>query len=121
MMYPLYGHGRQSKDWLGRGTRLALMWWQEVLQHNLSRKIDIVTQVEEEVVELFCDARGHPARIAAVVMCGGRIYYTDRQPPDEVMKKFRSRKEPNYGTGDAIDCARPIDIRAKQERQGLVG
>ena len=46
------------------------------------------------VVDLFCDARGFPPRVAAVIVEAGQgIEYTDWQPPRAVLKCFQSRED----------------------------
>ena len=46
-----------------------------------------------KAVQLYADARGHPPRLAAVVVCDGRISYTDWEPPERLMQFFKKRKD----------------------------
>ena len=43
--------------------------------------------------QVFADARGEPPRLAAVVVIDDKTYYTDWQPPDEVLQYFERRKD----------------------------
>ena len=45
------------------------------------------------MVELFCDARGEPPRVAAVLFDAGDVLFTDVKPTDEMMRIFTSRKD----------------------------
>ena len=44
-------------------------------------------------VELFCDARGQPAHLAAVLYIDGNIVFADWAPPQSLMTLFQSRKD----------------------------
>ena len=45
-------------------------------------------------VQLFCDARGSPPRLAAVLYThDGRSFYTDVAPPDCILKLFSKRED----------------------------
>eukprot|EP00969_Alexandrium_andersonii_P024986 1091272-Alexandrium_andersonii.AAC.1 len=51
---------------LGEMLRLALQWWTAALRWRLSRDAPAVPV--RDTVHLFCDARGWPSRIAAVLL-----------------------------------------------------
>ena len=53
----------------------------------------LFTQDERGIIELFCDARGFPARLAAVIFIDGNIVYTDWAPPPHLLRIFESRKD----------------------------
>ena len=45
-------------------------------------------------VQLFCDARGSPPRLAAVLYThDGQSFYTDVAPPDRILKLFSKRED----------------------------
>jgi hypothetical protein len=46
-----------------------------------------------ETVELFCDARGEPPRLAAVLFADNRIEYTDVATPPELLSLFKQRED----------------------------
>jgi len=70
---------------------LALRWWLVVLQSDLCEEV----RVNEQpcTVDMFCDARGTPARIAAVVFSQGQIVYSDWEPPSELLNTFQNRND----------------------------
>ena len=45
------------------------------------------------LAHLFVDARGAPARCAAVLLIDGQRLYTDGQPSDQIMSAFSQRAD----------------------------
>ena len=83
MLLPLYkrqhAHSRTQQVGVNTPLALALRWWLEVLALGLhqSRPFSSTTS---SPVHLFADARGHPARLAAVLLIDGEILYCDCEP-----------------------------------------
>ena len=50
-------------------------------------------QRSPEVVELFCDARGIPPRLAAVLFAVGILDFTDLATPEQLLNLFSQRKD----------------------------
>ena len=48
---------------------------------------------KQPVIELFCDAGGYPARLAAVIFIDGKSHYTDYAPPTELLEMFKRRRD----------------------------
>ena len=48
---------------------------------------------ESPVAHLFVDARGVPARCAAVLFIDGQCMFTDGQPSEAIMKCFKQRAD----------------------------
>jgi len=72
---------------------LALEWFREALSMELCRQVPLATGTVE-VIDLFCDARGTPPRVAAVLVEKGKeVCYTDWQPPISVLSKFQTRSD----------------------------
>ena len=82
---------------------LALHWWNRVLDLRLEQSVPIQPGTGG-VAELFCDARGVPAHIGAVLVLNGKMYYTDWAPPEEVLKQFSDRGD-NQIMGSEIVAA----------------
>ena len=59
---------------------------------ELHESIPLVPR-EQERAELFCDARGYPARIAAVLCVHAEIFYTAWDVPDDVLATFCPRED----------------------------
>ena len=49
--------------------------------------------IETCPIHLFADARGHPPRLAAVLLADGKTHYTDWEPPPSLLAIFISRKD----------------------------
>ena len=94
MLVPLFKqqHSHCKRGHLNEPLRLCLEWWQEVLQFRLKQS-KCFGQVESNAVHLFADARGFPARLAAVIFADGQIFYTDCKPPAVMMKVLENRAD----------------------------
>ena len=89
MLRPLY---QQQFDPLpggriGASLRLALVWWAQVLSGAVHEKIPLQV-VPNPQVELFCDTRSTPPRVAAVMYKESRGEYTAWDVPASVMHTF---------------------------------
>ena len=63
-----------------------------VLQLELKQSLPLaITRLP--TIELFCDARGHPGHVAAVLANDSGIMYTDWAPPSEVLATFHNRND----------------------------
>jgi len=70
---------------------LALRWWTKVLESDICQEVRVYEP--SRVVDLFCDARGTPPRVAAVIIAGDSIRYTDWEPPASLLETFKPRKD----------------------------
>ena len=64
----------------------------QVLQLEL-KESRAFTVVKRSPVHLYADARGHPARIAAVLLIDGEVWYTDCEPPKEMLEILTERHD----------------------------
>ncbi len=69
----------------------ALQWWLEVLKSGLCERRS--WKAEQSPPVLFCDARGHPAHLGAVLLIDDRCCFTDYAPPWWVLESFRNRRD----------------------------
>ena len=94
MLRPLFEqqYAPRPRAALGHLLRLALEWWRVVLSGRLHQTLPLDAR-ESEVVHLYCDARGVPPRVAAVLDTGCSLSYTDWQPDDEAMRVFSDRRD----------------------------
>jgi hypothetical protein len=72
--------------------RRALCWWRQVLELKLAELREWEASGTRPV-QLFCDARGNPAHLGAVVFVDGRCLWTHMVPPPAVLKHFRRRRD----------------------------
>ena len=92
MLRPLYFH---SKHWSAKWSEhleLALKWWQEVLQFEL-QQVWSWYDIPWSWGHLYCDARGYPAQIAAVLFMDGERFFCDMRVPDSILSFFPARKD----------------------------
>ena len=92
MLQPLWDQCRNSHSHVSRALELALRWWQAVLEQNLSQTQEWGERAQE-VVHLWCDARGTPPRLAAVIYADEAFHYTDWAPDEEVLAPFFARRD----------------------------
>ena len=96
MLLPLFkrqhAHSRTHKIGVDTPLQLALLWWLEVLQLGL-RQSRCFRQDPSAPVHLFADARGQPARLAAVLLIDGEILYCDCTPPEVMMNALQQRDD----------------------------
>ena len=92
MLRPLYYQQCRPSGRVGLKVDFCLRWWLEVLELELCQE-QFFEDSNTGVVELFCDARGFPARLAAVLFCDGEILYTDWEPPTELLQLFVYRDD----------------------------
>ena len=92
LIYPLYRQQRCRSGRLSKSLRMCLQWWLEVLQLELTQET-LWHNKADSVVQLFCDARGFPARLAAIIIIDDKSFYTDYAPTPELMHIFRKRSD----------------------------
>ena len=69
MLRPIFYQQFCRSGRVGTSLEICLRWWLEVLELELCQK-HVFEEHSSDVVELFCDARGFLARLAAVVFIG---------------------------------------------------
>ena len=69
---------------------MSLKWWVLVLEHCAFEPI--FTSPSSPILDLLCDARSTPPRVAAVLcMPDGAVSYTDWEPPTSLINRFKPR------------------------------
>ncbi len=86
MLYPLFRQQRARQSAVNEELLLALRWWSEVLGMEYS-ELRPWTQAAPDTVHLICDARSKPPRVAAILVCGATIYFSDMEPSPEVSQR----------------------------------
>ena len=94
MLVPLYTqqHKQGKHSGLSKSLRLCLEWWRQVLSLQLKQTKKFRCEASKPV-HLFADARGFPARLAAVLLVDGELFYVDCEPPESMEKVFRGRQD----------------------------
>ena len=68
---------------------LAMDWWLQVLQERVGQRVPVWES--DRTAQLFCDARGFPARMAAVLYADSRVWYTSWQPNEQLKCTLQAR------------------------------
>lgn len=92
MLRPLFDQKSRRDGKMCAELERALRWWLSVLHEGLSEKRRWRTE-PKPVVHLFCDARGTPPHLAAVLFDEKSCYFTHMTPPESVLAQFQSRKD----------------------------
>ena len=72
--------------------KLCLRWWLEILDMQIKEQRSW-HHSSKSCAYLFCDARGEPPRVAAVLLLDGTARYTDFEPPSNVLAFFAPRSD----------------------------
>ena len=91
-LYPLFKQQRGRRSSISKELRLALEWWLEALDGNYC-EARLWQQPCTPTVHMMCDARSTPPRVAAVLIAGRDIFYSDMQPSTAVMSNFHARDD----------------------------
>ena len=72
--------------------RLALEWWKAIFSLKLVQRQCWLREVQPPC-HLYCDARGEPPRVAAVLFRDGKIHGCDMAPPESLIQSWATRKD----------------------------
>ena len=87
---------------VGPLLELALQWWEQVLRHGIHQEQRFADMRADPagVLNLFCDARGEPPRVAAVLFGAGagplrdrQAWFTDWEPLAALLAIFDDRSD----------------------------
>lgn len=92
MLGPIYDQKTRHDGQMAPELRRALLWWLAILLSGLCERREW-RKSSRPPVHLFCDARGHPAHLGAVLFVDGRCYFTHYAPPAQLLERFRSRRD----------------------------
>ena len=91
--------------------RVALLWWLSVLELEIAEQRAWSAPAQRPVY-MFVDARGRPARVAAVAYIDGVWHYTDGAPSHRLMSRFASRSDNQITSLELLAIAvRPSFVR----------
>ena len=86
----MFDQKRSADGVVSAELKVALRWWRYVLSLNICEEHPWV-ESSSPLAHLYVDARSTPARCAAVLFIDGDVHYTDGEPSEEVMSRFRAR------------------------------
>ena len=92
MLRPLFDQKSRRDGRVSPELARALGWWLQVLKLGLAETREW-KKSEAEPAHLFCDARGQPPHLGAVVFLDGRCWWTHWEPPRRVVEQFRRRRD----------------------------
>jgi len=90
MLCPIFAQIRRSSSEVGEELAKVLSWWLGVLQQG-SCEIRCWRVTHMKPVQLLCDARSTPPRVAAVLLIDGCCEYADMEPQTHTMEQFKRR------------------------------
>jgi len=70
----------------------------------------------QKPLQLLCDARSTPPRVAAVLVVDGRIEYADFEPSKEVMSQFTRRGDNQIASLELLSIAFGFSTFARELR-----
>lgn len=92
LLRPIFLQKSRSDGKVGPELRLALQWWLNVLQLEIA-EMRPWSAPATPPLHLFCDARGSPPHVAAVLFYNGSWLYTHMAPPVELLHLFGERAD----------------------------
>lgn len=94
MLVPFYLHTtrKRYRPEMDHQLIMALSWWLEVLDKGIC-EVRTWKENKQRPVQLLCDARSTPPRVAAVCICDGVIEYADGPPTERMMEQFKVRND----------------------------
>lgn len=104
LLPPLFEHARARHPSIPAHLRVCLQWWHEALARNFTTTREWQAP-DTRSVQLLSDARGNPARVAAVLFIDGRIVFTDVAPPEPLLRLFRERRDNQIGGLEVLSIA----------------
>lgn len=88
---PIYDQSHGSSSRIGPELRRALLWWVKILKEGIAETRCWADNVKPSV-HLFCDAAGHPAKLAATLYTPEEgCLYTAFCPTEQMMQLFKRR------------------------------
>ena len=94
MLRPLYQqqYAPLRGNRIGNTLRAAMSWWKAALERGWCQA-RAARGVHEERVEVFCDARSTPPRLAAVLVSQSGCWFTDMEPSPRLLSGLTVRRD----------------------------
>ena len=92
MLRPIFDQKSRRDGKVGPELERALRWWLAVLRERIREKRKW-QQDFPQALHLFCDARGSPPHLAAVLFDGHQCLFTQMAPPEQTLAQFKRRSD----------------------------
>ena len=92
MLRPIFDQQSRRDGKVDVHLKRALMWWQEVLRLGVC-ELRAWEEPEADLLQLFCDARGNPPHLGAVLFWRGKCWWTHMRVEASMLGRFRSRRD----------------------------
>jgi len=92
LLRPIYDQCSRCDDKMGMPLRRALSWWETALENEISETKEWNLRADEPI-HIFCDARGAPPHLAAVLVTRERTLMTHMPAPTELLDMFIKRND----------------------------
>ena len=140
MLMPIFKQIRKATSEIDEELEKALRWWLTVLREDICEIRSILffifafqtitvyilmltcrrwVESEQKPLQLLCDARSTPPRVAAVLVVDGRIEYSDFEPSKEVMRQFTRRGDNQIASLELLSIAFGFSNFARELRGGV--
>ena len=90
MLRPLFDQQSRRDGVVSSEWRHAMRWWEGILKQQICEE-RLWQSLEEKPLHLFCDARGSPPNLAAVLLSEDFCVWTHMKPATETLGHFRAR------------------------------
>ena len=92
MLRSMHDQKTRRDGWVSPQYKRDLLWWRDTLQSRLCERRDWNPSVES-TVQMFCDARGSPAHLGAVLLIDDKCFFTHVEPARDIVEMFRPRRD----------------------------
>ncbi len=92
MLRPIFNQKCRRDGKFSAELKRALLWWKAVLTQGLAETREWAT-ADTEPLQLFCDARGQPPVLAAVMVSEQGKFYTYMDAPASILCHFKRRAD----------------------------
>lgn len=92
LLRPIFDQASKRNGRIAVDLRRALCWWQQILATGVSEKRPWKLP-KQHPVHVFCDARGNPPHLAAVLISTTDCKYTHMPAPPELVAWFTRRSD----------------------------
>eukprot|EP00959_Pyramimonas_sp_CCMP1952_P353397 7404082-Pyramimonas_sp.AAC.1 len=89
MARPLFDQAHGSSPRLAEHARDAMRWWRGALARGVARAQPWRSRDARPLALALADARGSPARLAAILVTHGAHEWAEMSPPDDFLRSPR--------------------------------
>jgi hypothetical protein len=92
MLRPIFDQQSKRCGIIDFELERCLRWWIGILENQIA-ECRLWAQPKTETLHIFCDARGTPPHLGAVLLSQSQCLWTHCETSEKVVQHFRSRKD----------------------------